>query len=503
MSGALAVEDVATPARLKPPRARKRAAFSRIARDRDHDRAIDALKARRDAALAKEKGGQPGSEDEATAGHQRASGTALSSVRIPPAATTEEARPLLRRESSVLADFKRRPRKPSLLQMVQAQHQQPATEDSDDDDSLNDFQPEDESTPFMKPRSHPTNAHSTPSASAPSVLQTSSSRKRKFGSPEPEVQVPASQSSPSQPSSSPPPRLELAKADLFDIPADEDAREPSLPLIRSTQLSSPHAPSSPAPPTNSSPQPPPKSTRPPPTSLPKPRHLNKPPREISPPPSPLSTTSSHPSPIRSPQKPPPKPLTTASLQNLLPRRRVRPRDKEVSEFDLPSSSDVELSDDQDELSYHKAPKAKARKGAATPRGKAGKGGAKVGGAKVGGAKVGGAKVGGAKVGGAKVGGAKVGGAKVGGGKVGSTYARKKAMELPEDEGSDEEAGQGGEGGDGEGMKKKGGEVYGKSATAVKGEMRRLAQKFREVDDWALEIEDVTPHSGSSQMVDAR
>jgi hypothetical protein len=482
MSGALAVEDVATAARLKPPRARKRAAFSRIARDRDHDRAIDALKARRDAALAKEKvakeGGQPGSEDEATAGHQRASGTALSSVRIPPAATTEEARPLLRRESSVLADFKLRPRKPSLLQMVQAQHQQPATEDSDDDDSLNDFQPEDESTPFMKPRSHPTNAHSTPSASAPSVLQTSSSRKRKFGSPEPEVQVPASQSSPSQPSSSPPPRLEPAKVDLFDIPADEDAREPSLPLIRSTQLSSPHAPSSPAPPTNSSPQPPPKSTRPPPTSLPKPRHLNKPPREISPPPSPLSTTSSHPSPIRSPQKPPPKPLTTASLQNLLPRRRVRPRDKEVSEFDLPSSSDVELSEDQDELSYHKAPKAKARKGAATPRVKAGKGGAKVGGAKV-------------------------GGAKVGGGKVGSTYARKKATELPEDEGSDEEAGQGGEGGEGEGMKRKGGEVYGKSATAVKGEMRRLAQKFREVDDWALEIEDVTPHSGSSQMVDAR
>ena len=482
MSGALAAEDVATAARLKPPRTRKRAAFSRIARDGDHDRAINALEARRDAALAKEKaakeGGKLGSEDGEMAYQQRASGTALPGVEISPAVQTEEARPPLRRESSVLADFKRRPRKPSLLQMVQAQHQQPAAEDSDDDDSLNDFQPEDESTPFMKPRFHPTNAHSTPSASAPSVLQTSSSRKRKFGSPEPEVQVPASQSSPSQPSSSPPPRPQAAEADPFDIPADEDAREPSLPLIHSTQLSSPHAPSDPAPPTISSPQlsrsrPPPKSTPPPPTSLPKPRHLNKPPRDFSPPPSPLSTTSSHPSPRRSPQKLPPKPLTTASLQNLLPRRRLRPKDKEVSEFDLPSSSDVELSEDQDELSYHKAPNAKARKGAATPRGKAGKGGAKVG------------------------------GAKVGGGKVGSTYARKKAMELPEDEGSEEEAGQVGEGGEGEGMKRKGGEVYGKSATAVKGEMRRLAQKFREVDDWALEIEDVTPHSGSSQMVDAR
>lgn len=52
-------------------------------------------------------------------------------------------------------------------------------------------------------------------------------------------------------------------------------------------------------------------------------------------------------------------------------------------------------------------------------------------------------------------------------------------------------------------KKAGRAVYGKDGAAVKGEMRRLAQKFREVDEWALEIEEVTPHSGSSQMVDAR
>lgn len=82
--------------------------------------------------------------------------------------------------------------------------------------------------------------------------------------------------------------------------------------------------------------------------------------------------------------------------------------------------------------------------------------------------------------------------------------RKKVVEVLDDGGSDEEVGEGVEGGEGEGInKKKGGEVYGRSATAVKGEMRRLAQKFREVDDWALEIEDMTPHSGSSQMVDAR
>lgn len=126
-------------------------------------------------------------------------------------------------------------------------------------------------------------------------------------------------------------------------------------------------------------------------------------------------------------------------------------------FDLPISSDVELSEEQDELSYHQAPRAKARKGAVTPRGKA---------------------------------------------KKGRTFVREKAVELPEDGGSDEDVGGGGEGG-AEAMKRKGGEVYGHSSTAVKGEMRRLAKKFKEVDDWALEIEDVTPHSGSSQMVDAR
>ena len=59
-------------------------------------------------------------------------------------------------------------------------------------------------------------------------------------------------------------------------------------------------------------------------------------------------------------------------------------------------------------------------------------------------------------------------------------------------------------GQGEAGKKNRGMVYGRSdMTAIKSEMKRLAKKFKEVDEWALEIEDVTPHSGSSQMVDAR
>ena len=484
MSGALGSEDVAA-ARLKPPRARKRAALSRIAREGDHARAIEALKARRDAALAAERLAKEhgvavmiGAREAAT--RQPAVVTNTTSVSVSKLAPANQASAPPRRESSVLADFKRRPRQPSLLQMVQAQHKQPEAEDSGDDDSLNDFQPDDESTPFMKSKSQLVNGQSTPSASAPSLLQSRSSRKRKLGSPEPEIQVPASQPSPSQPSS-PPLHTQTAEANPFDIPADEDAREPSLPLVRSTQLSSQRDQSNLAPPQSSSPPPEPlplsrnnrsraplkKSQHQRPT-LPKMKLATKPQFEHSPPPSPMSSISSHPSPIRSPQKAPLKPLTTASLQNLLPRRHIRPRDKEATAFDIPSSSDVELSEDQDELSFHNPRKPKAKKSAATPKPKAGK----------------------------TV-------TKPTNGRVSNTYGKKKVVEVSDNESSEGEAMSGGEGEAAIGGRKKGGGVYGQRSTAAKEEMRRLAQKFREVDDWALEIEDVTPHSGSSQMVDAR
>lgn len=90
------------------------------------------------------------------------------------------------------------------------------------------------------------------------------------------------------------------------------------------------------------------------------------------------------------------------------------------------------------------------------------------------------------------------------GRVSNTYGKKKVVEVEEDEDGDSgEVGSGAEE-DRAGEARKGGQkVYGKSDTAVKGEMKRLAEKFRVVDDWALEIEEVTAHSGSSQMVDAR
>ena len=486
MSGALSTEDI-DGARLKPIKGRKRIALSRVAREGDHAKAIEALRARRDAEIAAEKAAKEQKETAVdgieSSTEQVDAAQTVPSIEEPRSSVGERTRAPLRRESSVLADFKRRTRKPSMLQKVQTQHQQAQAEGSDDDnnddDSLNDFQPEDESTPFTKPRPVRAYAHSTPSASAPSILQSSSSRKRKLGSPEPEIQVPASQHSSIAQPSSPPAHAQDADNNPFDIPADEeDAPEPSLPVIRSTPISLPADQPDLAPPQSSSPRPEPISHhRRPRASAPKqsqaralrnPRPTSRPQREYTPPPSPLSSMSSHPSPIRSAQKAPLKPLTTASLQNLLPRRRIRPKDKASHAFDIPTSSDIELSEDQDELSYHKLPKSRAKRTAPTPKAKVGKGAMK------------------------SV-----------NGRVSSTYSRKKIIEVPDNDTNDEDERPGEEGAEGEVTMKKENAVYGHSSIAVKGEMRRLAKKFKEVDDWALEIEDVTPHSGSSQMIDAR
>ena len=501
MSGALAPEDLAG-GRLKPIRGRKRAALSRIAREGDHARAIAALEARRNAALAKEKaeeeqrklanegvilGTQHDTINVGVAVLEARSGIAKAAVgEVGNVATGARlSRPTTavgsqRRESSILADFKRRPRQPSLLAMVSAQHQQDQAEESNSDDSLNDFQPDGESTPFMISKSQPPEPKSTPSARTSSQQLSSGSRKRKLAAIEPEIQVPASQPSPSHASS--PAAQPTSELSQFDIPADENAAEPQLPVIQSTQLSSQLGTSTLAPPRSSSPpltpQPQARRTRPKLTAnKSQSRNLHKPKaqptrtqpsRALSPPRSPQSSASSHPSPVRPAKSKPLKPLTTASLQNLLPRRRVRPK---ATEFDIPSSSDIEASSDQDELSFHRAPKVR------------GNGNVKK-------------KLPGAKA--TTV-------VKNKKGRVSAAYGRKAAVQV-------DSAGEGSEDHGAEGDERetspakgrgKGGATCGRDGAAVKGEMRRLAQKFREVDEWALEIEDVTPHSGSSQMVDAR
>lgn len=502
MSGALAPEDLAG-GRLKPIRGRKRAALSRMAREGDHAKAIAALEERRNAALAKQKAEEEqreiakGGMIPGTLENPTSDGLAVPEARseIAEAAVGEvgnvamsarPARPATavgsqRRESSILTDFKRRPRQPSLLAMVSAQHQQHQAEVSNSDDSLNDFQPDGESTPFMTSKSQPSDPKSTSSACTSSQQLSPGSRKRKLAAIEPEIQVPASQPSPSHASS--PAAQSTSGLSQFDIPADENAAEPQLPpIIQSTQLSSQLGTSTLAPPRSSSPpltpQPQARSTRPKPTAN-KSHSKNilkskaqptrtQPSRALSPPRSPQSSTSSHPSPVRPTKSTALKPLTTASLQNLLPRRRVRAK---ATEFDIPSSSDIEASSDQDELSFHRAPKVR------------GNGNVKK-------------KLGGVKA--TPV-------MKNKKGRVSATYGRNTAVEVnPGGEGSEDH---GDEGDERETSplkgRVKGGATYGRDGAAVKGEMRRLAQKFREVDEWALDIEDVTPHSGSSQMVDAR
>ncbi|PGG97964.1 hypothetical protein AJ79_09019 [Helicocarpus griseus UAMH5409] len=88
-------------------------------------------------------------------------------------------------ESSMLSNFRRRPRQPSILQMMQGD----PSSDLDEDDFLGTFDPDDESTPLKFPnrKSIPQLPISSPS-STPHNLPTGSSKKRKLYT-EPEVQV--------------------------------------------------------------------------------------------------------------------------------------------------------------------------------------------------------------------------------------------------------------------------------------------------------------------------
>ncbi|KAF7594281.1 hypothetical protein BBP40_009681 [Aspergillus hancockii] len=81
-------------------------------------------------------------------------------------------------ESSILSNFRRRPRQPSILQMMQAED---GSSELDDDDFLGGLSPEDESTPLNLPRRKSLlvkNAVS-PSPSQPSLPSSDESRKRK------------------------------------------------------------------------------------------------------------------------------------------------------------------------------------------------------------------------------------------------------------------------------------------------------------------------------------
>lgn len=345
MSGALASGDP-PPARPRPLGGRKRQLRSKIVRNADDDRAIEALKARMDAASAAESGERrPVESTVADKSPVRGRATVRAEEKNPLTDVVSkriiEATP--RRAPSVLeaSNFKRRPRQPSLLRIIQAQ----ANHQSEDEDDSDNFQPDDASTPFLKSVTQ-SGPFTSPSSPAVQSAQTSSSGKRKR--PSPEVHVPMSPpvqtvaaASPSRSLTSEP---EPEEEELHTIPSSNPNPdpEPALPFLRnqSTNCSPPILDSDTlAPPLSSSPAP---SPRP---KVAKSKPISgKPPSSPSPPPSPQFTGSRA-----------LKPLSTASLQNLLPRRRLRfnpPRHGDA--FDLPDSSELEIDmsgfgEDEDEL----------------------------------------------------------------------------------------------------------------------------------------------------------
>ncbi|KAL9042537.1 MAG: hypothetical protein Q9214_003746 [Letrouitia sp. 1 TL-2023] len=480
MSGALDPEDAGEKP-LKPLRGRKRAALSRIARRADHDKAIEALKARRDAILARERGevGQvqvPATQTTKTSSAQPTSRAAMTVIQPANVGLRSDQRqktqitPLKESSIIVAAQPKKRPRQPSLLQMVQIQK---AVQDSEDDDSLAEFEPDNVSTPLQIRQ--PKDQGSSPFSS---IQHHSSSRKRKR--PSLDNQAPASQlaskHASSRPSTSPslPDTLfnPLSKNDALQLP------QPQHPSSRSLRQQVVHSDTL-APPQSSSSPPPPKQQKDRsnhsriPTKTEK-RNGRRAPAPLPP----KSPTPTQPSPQRT-VRPPAKALTTSTLQNFLPHRRVQHKAKgEVSTFNIPSSSEVdlrsaELDEDEDELSYHAAPNTSRKPKQAKPLKSKEK--------------------------------ANAGGKRSTAGRDSLTYSRKKG---PDKENLSVDDGGGHDSNDGDDEDIGGGFGYHdereentKMDGKAKAEMRKLVDKFREVDEWGLEFEEVT--GSSDRMVDAR
>ncbi|KAL4889119.1 hypothetical protein BDV59DRAFT_187244 [Aspergillus ambiguus] len=215
-------------------------------------------------------------------------------------------------ENSVLSNFRRRPRQPSILQVMQAEDR---SSDLDDDDFLGGLSPEDESTPLNVSRGKSILAQNNP-PSSPSEAQapsSGSSRKRKRSSANIEIQVPQSS-------------LGLVEDSPVGTPTPEVEGQASF-----------HMP----------PPPPP------------PRSPDVFSQTMAPP---MSSPQGTPSQLTVISDPPPKAgirpdMSTASLQDkLLPRRRQRPRRRRnMNHFDVPSDSsehdESSVESDQDELSY--------------------------------------------------------------------------------------------------------------------------------------------------------
>ncbi|EGC41969.1 conserved hypothetical protein [Histoplasma capsulatum var. duboisii H88] len=140
-------------------------------------------------------------------------------------------------ESSMLSNFRRRPRQPSILQMM---HTDQSSELDDDDDLLASFNPDDESTPLKFPnrKSIPQDSVSSP-PSTPQNLSPTSLRNIKL---HPKVQVQVSRSSdPSERAIAPDENTDNSASEDGLLPTPRRAQSPELPELLSQTMMPPES----------------------------------------------------------------------------------------------------------------------------------------------------------------------------------------------------------------------------------------------------------------------
>ena len=209
-----------------------------IKRTTEDEKVLEDLKKRRDAALQAEKDSvtvvpNTQTSGEAADGEVKTGEGTESTLTLKD--TTEDlsngavivpSTPAVEASVVAIANFKRRPRQPSILRMVQQQHHQ-QHQPQDQDDSLEDSvdsaqdndilgisEPEDESTPLPKQ----TATHKT----SENVMQSSSSRKRKASEAVEGIQTRAPRSSPPVARSSPLTTVERSSILHSDSPSLPD-----------------------------------------------------------------------------------------------------------------------------------------------------------------------------------------------------------------------------------------------------------------------------------------
>ena len=430
MSGALAIEYGAG-IKLQPPSRKEKAEISRIARDADHARAVEARRRGKETVVAPKKVAKgeellPSSLPEAVADMLELD-TTLDSIVVGgenspkrrQSNSTLRGRTTPTAESSLmLGNFKRRKRQPSILGLRAARNE--LSDDRIEDDDADDFRPDDESTPFsLSTKRQPTITSLSRDLSSPpeQLLYSRVSRKRKLTPPA--AHLLQLQSSPEQNLSSPTrcvlrvnpgaesarvngpatPEKGIAKQAILrgeseegenldkgshnqEIPLERSNREnpsPQLPpLVPFSRIQTPGCNETMAPPESSS-----SSLASEDGSLIRPYRtkdrliISKPSdKRSSRGPEPLSAGR----PPRTENIKEPlalKPITTASLQNFLPRRQ---RKRQGDAFDIASSSEAEfdtsaLAHDEDELSFAAPLVRKKKVNGATV--KSGKGNARV------------------------------------------------------------------------------------------------------------------------------